>query len=501
MLTLVKIVLLGLNLSLSNSVMFPLGTGNSLDTLEQIWLVDAILNRGHLPDGWFYASFPAEHLLAVAGSLVLGQDAAMTYYYLGSLIIPLGSVLIFILGSTFADTRVALLAALFYVSSDALLFFSAHPNQMNLYIFLLVTIVAVTLFCWNRVESGFWVLWIIVGVAFILSHHLGSALFILLLGTLRLTTRLSAMATFARRQVDPSLLLFSTSMFAYWLYQANYVELPAFVLKQYLEILANPLKGFGRPVIYDSYPVNLLVLNTLGSGILMVLCTLGLFYRLRERSAFGDVILSVAALLGLVAVGGVFLDAPWLPPTRIFAIAQALVTPLLAAWGLTRLVATLGEGKAVFKGGMVMLAMGLFVFFSASSAVAGFDTSPYVIDEPHYKLRRTLFEESAQAWLNRYESTISTTYNSFGFLTRLAPNAKIEYVPNKDGHIELEAIRRDSLVVFSHYEIEEGYAVGTQIFKRFAERSYLRYEEAEPQRLSKFARYYDNGKISVYYRR
>lgn len=106
-LNLVKSLMIGLNLFLTDQIIFPYGNG-AIDAVGNIFgkmSVTTILSTGHVPLGSVLANFPFHYILVATSSMVTSISPAVMYYCLGGTVMALGILCVFLIGREFVSLK------------------------------------------------------------------------------------------------------------------------------------------------------------------------------------------------------------------------------------------------------------------------------------------------------------------------------------------------------------------------------------------------------------
>jgi len=197
-------------------------------------------------------------------------------------------------------------------------------------------------------------------------------------------------------------LLFIIGFIAQFLYFSQFFTTFVDIVTQYVDVLvlsggSDATKETPR---FGTIPTNVLLVNTIGSGLLTLLITIGALDQIRRRVSFSMLLIGWLAVAGVLMVGGVVLDVQFALPNRIYVVAELTGFGLLAAAGIMYLLR-----QAQWRPNpriAVLLVVGLFVglaFFSTASTIAGIETSPFNEDVPHRTWYGMTEENAAQAFL------------------------------------------------------------------------------------------------------
>lgn len=405
---LIKSLLIGLNLFLSSQIIFPDGIG-SIDSNGNIFAenrpsVYSIAHSGHVPMGNTYTYFPLHFIFTAINCLVTGINYATMYYYLGALLVLSGSIIVFILGEKYINPTFGLLAALIYPSMDYVLFFGAHAHQVSFSIPLILFLLAVILFeisYRNKIFLGFFLLF---SITLIFTHHLSSFYFLTILISYAIFEILLKFKGEIKKYTFSKLfLVYSLCVFAHWSYTTNLLGTFAKTIEEYLN--AASLEKSYTVTFYDKLSIDTIFLNTFGSSILIMLSIIGFFLFLCNLSSFKKtIVMIVVTLISLIGID-IFIPNHPLMPQRLYAYLEALGLIFLSSYCLYFL---LKNREIKLKIASVII-ITVFVFFSTSSFIAGFETSPFLGEQGFVRTFTTTQEKQINFWTDTYTTQNTAT--------------------------------------------------------------------------------------------
>ncbi len=518
MATLGQILFMAMNLFGSNLLIFPLGIGGADSAYHITLLVDPIIRIGHIPEnipfGLVYGSFPTHHILVATTSQVIMSDSASTYYAMGVLAMLLPVLVVFVVCRSLFNEKVGLLAALLLSGSSYYIFWASHAAALSFAIPLISTLVFVSLAMVDRPGFGFIVVAVILMGSLVFTHPYSSIIFAsIILGLLVAQKTVAGIHRASSGGVRGIALIFIIVLSAHWIYYSSLLGGAVELAKVYYSILTSKL-FLPPPTVYDSLPLSTIFVNTLGDSILISLAVIGsLAVISRGLSPRLMIVLGPAMVLISLSIVGVLTNLIYLLPNRIYVFLQFLGLVPLAAIGLIRLIrrypaVRLDGWRDWSVLGVTAVLVGSFVFTSSTSTIAGFETSPFVGDEPYGKLYSTEYERQSVKWMCRF----SIEPVSAGVSRSLAPieGLKLEACfaeesssinglsITPDDSIDIQDLPSGSFVLFSHFDFYPGFLSGVAERGKYGQGVFKKLDDKESVRLSILDRLYDNGLLEVF---
>ena len=407
----------GLNTFVSNQLAFPLGL-NGPDIGVHTSLAAGIVELGHIPDiGTQYVGFPAQHMVAATATILTDGAVVPIYRAFGIGGMLLGLPITYLIARKLQSRRFATLAVVLYASMEYVVYRAGHPSKMAYALPLLLLMFATVVYLYENRTPEMLLLFGLFAVALIFTHAHTVMVTLFLLGSLavgqavlsRGLPLLDGAGDRARGDVNlvdgrghMLALLFIIGFIAQFLYFSQFFTTFVDIVTQYVDVLvlsggSDATKETPR---FGTLPTNVLLVNTIGSGLLTLLITTGALDQIRRRVSFSMLLIGWLAVAGVLMVGGVVLDVQFALPNRIYVIAELTGFGLLAAAGIMYL---LRQAQWRLNPRIaVLLVVGLFVglaFFSTASTIAGIETSPFNEDVPHRTWYEMTEENAAQAFL------------------------------------------------------------------------------------------------------
>lgn len=403
--------LLGLNTYVSNQLAFPLGL-NGPDIGAHLGFTRVILETGFIAETGVYSGFPGQHVLAATAVLLSGGDLTLTYRFVGIAGMLLGLPVAYLLAQRFVHRRYAALAVVVYATMDYVVYRAGHPSKLAYALPLFLLLFTFVVYLDEKRTPGRYILFTLFALALIFTHHHTAFVALLMLGAiavvLRLVTEIDRRDPFGTRGPPPLevsrdgettarigsrghviALLFAVAFLTQFIYWSGFFGQLVSVAQTYVDVLfqvggEETTKETGR---FAVIPLRTLLINTIGTGLLVTLTVVGGLGFIREWWRLGSVVLGWLAVAGALMVGGVLFNVPFALPQRVFVMAQLTGMGLFAMAGLVYLLrlAELRESEITRSSIALIVVVVLvsFSFFSAASTVAGIETSPFNEDVGH----------------------------------------------------------------------------------------------------------------------
>ena len=495
-----KSVLLFLNLSLSNQLVYPLGIGNPDNFYHVFNIVVPIIEQGRIPLGYTYTNFPIHHLLTSIVTLITSFSPSVTYNYLGSTVMSLGPMFAFLVGRKILDRRVGLLSALVYCCSDYLIYWGSHPVQLSFIYPMILLIFMIILYILKDRNSKFILLYLIMCINIVFLHHYSAMMLFFIMIPIMFIEFIKK--TKQKKYITKSFslsVIFIIMLLCQWIYYSNLFGGFIHIIVMYKNAFAFDISSnVVSQTYYDTMPIKTLFLNEIGSCILIAFSVIGFFYLLRNRFLFGYIIVALFVLLvGLIGIGAV-INVYFLLPNRIYAFLQELSMVYLMSICIVWILNNKNSLKI-----WVVLLITILLFFSASSTIAGFETSPLVGDQAYWKIYETPFERNSLKWINESSSEKSSIFFNPSFVSSLQNKYEIWPIKETNGRIsvDLDNITVHSYILFSNFDMNPGFRYGRISNYHMGYSSWIKMKpdvKDELNRNIQILRIYDNGMLSAY---
>jgi len=506
-LNLFKSFLLVLNITLTNQILFPYGIGLPDSTGHIFNIVIPLINDAHIPLGYTYSNFPSHHILVAANSLISGIDPRMLYYCLSGFVTSAGLLFVFLIGRKFINLKFGLLAALIYTSCDYLMHWASHPTHFTYTLCLATAIFAITLYIYHKKDPRFVIFFVILSTAMIFTHHFSAAVVLVMLAAMLLAELFNYIkARDYHFQVHGLAVLFFVGLFAHWMYISGMMGTFTNIIKVYYDAFTQEAAAsITLTTIFAGLPLENLLLNEIGSGILIMLSTIGFLHFLKHSSSFKKFIIALVVVFLLLMVIEVLMKESYLESHRLFAFLQELSLVFLAGGAVIWMFNNFKRLKT-----LLLIVIICLSFFSLASLIHGEETSLFKGDRAYWKLYETPYERHSAMWAEQYIADDSSIIQSLSFRSPVidipAEKLPVKEVGNTLGNeilvIDSQELPEDSFIIFSQFDISIGFP-----YKRVAPEKYYtggkiyaRLDESVNNWLEKEDKLYNNGMVSIYKR-
>ena len=240
--------------------------------------------------------------------------------------------------------------------------------------------------------------------------------------------------------------------------------------------VAPPTPPVAPPTFYDLLPTENIFFNTFGSLVLMMLAVVGFLSFLHSSSLFKRAILSVSMILILLIGYDIFAPGHPIMPQRLYAYLQAFGLVFFAASAILRL------SQHSYTRLVSLLLIGLLAFFSASSTIAGFETTLFLGSQGYVRTFKTPYEIHSNRWAKAYG------------------RGELADLRFKDGKISYAKINSSSLILLDKFDFRAGYKI-RQGPARFGNYTLFKPDEKKILRfLEEWNKLYSNGMNHIYLR-
>ena len=505
---LAKIYLLFINISLSNQLIFPYGIGSPDDFYHIYNIMVPAIETGHVPDGYTYSHFPCHQIIGAITSLISGTLPRMTYYYLGTFFMSLGILFIYIIGSKFLGTKFGLITALMYACCDYILYWAGHPVQLSYAYPIALMIVGIVLCSsFHKRLVGLKIVFISLTLLMIFTHHYTATIVLFLLMVI---CSLEIVYLEKQKSRKRDLIWFTSIylfiLFCQWIYYSHLFSGFIGIVDTYIDVFTTDVSSsVASATVYDAIPIGTLLLNEIGSCILLFFSTIGALYCIHHRSKFFDAILAMILLLGAMIGVGALINVYYLMPNRVYVFLQQFALVFLAGiallWFLHNSKGSKGSKGALKKVGAITLLVVCLSFFSSASTIAGFETSLFTKDLPYWKFYETPHERYSCTW---GEKDIGNN-NVAGSGSLICPVKNLSFVKypiieTEHGFLPDISDRNESYVQFNRfdtltsvlYQRVMGYHMGCNMRVKLSSDSEYSFETLD--------KIYDNKMLSTYFR-
>jgi hypothetical protein len=126
------VVLLALNIFLSNFIVFPYGTYASGDTHWQTYnIVLPILETGRIPLGYTYTFFPLHQVYVAILAMTTGLDPVRLYQSATGILYAISALFIYLLGRRVLDSTFGIVSMLMYLTTSEIVYLATHAYQFK----------------------------------------------------------------------------------------------------------------------------------------------------------------------------------------------------------------------------------------------------------------------------------------------------------------------------------------------------------------------------------
>jgi hypothetical protein len=492
---LIKSFLLILNITLSNQILFSYGIGEPDSGFHIYDMVTPILNNGYVPFGYSYSNFPGHHIFIAMNSLVMGTDPRMTYFCIGSLVMSVvGLSFVFLIGRKFVNLKFGLFAALLYACADYLMLWASHPCQMTFTYPLALMIFAVVLYIYKERDWKFVAFFPILVTTMVFTHHFSAMVVFIILLSVALVEIFQHVKIPDYKFIFPRLAqLYVVILFTQWIYHSNMMGKFTGIIDTYKDAFTEEAAtSVMTQTYYDTLPIKTLLLNEIGSSILILLAVVGFLYFIKHRSFFTNVVMA-SAITFIILIGiGIIIKEPYLLPHRMYAFLQEFALVFLASAAIIWILSNVKNIKSV-KPVLVIGVIMCLSFFSLSSTIAGFETSPLVRDQAYWKIYDTPYDRYSREWIQAYIPTGSNITSKPPIKAGYKPNAYI---------IDAANITDDYFIRFSKFDITIGFKYGHVVAgtSHIGRSNWIKLDKNAGYLLDEYDRYYSNGMVDLYYK-
>ena len=536
--------LLSLNIVFANHLIFNNGITQP-DYGFHINFVSEILATGHITTFHEYGLvniFAAHHIFASEVTLLTGGNPLSIYLLLGSLLIAIGVLFVFIIGKRFVNFQFGLITAVLFTCLDFYLMEGEHPEHVAYCFGIALVCVTIILFMYRSRKPAFYLLFVLSAGAMVLTHFLTAIIVFVTIFSLVFIDIFNIIRTKERSLFS----IFIVAIFSIFLFAIFYVmssNNPVHYVSYYIgplhikietllsnffttlsptvslpvtQIPVTPMPvtpipvtpipvtpipvtpipvtpitvtptpitppPYGAPTAYDTLPIITLLENTLGSSILVLVSILGFCTLLKKRSWFGNYTIINAILISFLLGFGILFPMALLLPDRLYPAVQIFGLVFLGTFGILWIYNSFPIKNKSIVVLCICILVGIMSFFSLASIINGFETSLFVGENVAYpKLYTTSQDVSFETW-----------HNSF------IQNDKRKILPlpiDNNGIIDTVNQPGNAYLIFDRTRLKTGLVTTTTGI--FGQLSLIRIENGQFQQSDAFSTYYDNGLINM----
>lgn len=534
-LILMQVLFLSGNILFINHLIFPQGITLPDAGLHFPTFVTAILTTGHLSANTigYYNFFAGTHILAAFTILLTPYDPYQIYLWLGSFLAVIGVLFVFILGKKYVSFQYGLLASVLFTCLDYYLMYGEHPEHQAYNFGFALICYTLLLYTYSSQKKAFYLLFLLSAVAVIFAHHLTAVIVFIAACSLAIIDFFDLLQT--KKFSFPSkyiLLIFGVVLFigltialnsdaimyvftlakpyASSMYSllTNSLTLPATSpvspsisgvtssasnvstsvssLSTSVSVPTStpiptpiPTQITVPPTAYDRLPLIELFENTLGSSLLAFVSVLGFCFFLKKRSWFGNFIIFTSIFLSCLLGLGVLFSYVVILPDRLYPLLEILGLVFLGAIGLFWLSTSIPSKNRYLPIAIICVLVAFMSFFSLSSIINGFETSPFSGDTLAYdKLYTTSQDVAFDSWHTSFLAGKNTNF--------------VQVSINASGTIVNPPKSRNTYLVFDRSLLKTGILKSGD---KFGQHSFIKFTEKQVTIPDTFSVYYDNGLV------
>lgn len=464
-------VLFGINTFGSNQIAFPLGMGGP-DGGYHIRLVEYIMNTGHVTsENVVYANFPGQHLLSATAGIPAGLSAESTYLLIGTTAMTLGVLLTYSVAKQIMNERYGLISMLLYASMSYVIYRGGHPTQQAHILPIVFLLFLTTLYFYYRPTARNAIMFTIFAAVLTATHHHSSfqagamlvALYIgyRLFGTVEWLSvrlfrsrsrvqRLSSHPMVTGGRSARLIVLFGSVLTAHMIFTSEYFDsIIGYAIDLTTGLTQDTRGGLASSGRFAEVSTEQFLINTTGEGILLGLAVIGgtaCFIYLNQTLMMIIVWLCTA---GVIAVLGITVDFAFIIPQRVYVTAQMTALSFLAAFGLVVLLNRIDNliNQPVAPVAVLTVVVFALVFFSASSTIAGIETSPFNTNVAYGIWYDIAGEEQSAEFLRQVGVDPNTVKDG-----NVNPDRSMSYSQIDEGIISVSYHRLSSGILLSTYQ-------------------------------------------------
>jgi len=481
-----KSFILSLNITLSNQIIFPLGIALPDFKLHYNTFIVPILKYGYIPHPdtftGTYDFFPGHHIFAVINILFCGSDPKSTYIILGGLLLCSTILFIFLIARVFWNKNFAFISVVLFNCLDYYLMYGAHPeHQAYNYSFSVFLLSIIFLYYFSKNWSYIPCIILLI-ILIIFTHHFSAMIILILLSILIFLEIIIKIKIKQKYILLPILFIFLLIFSLQLMYYSKLFGSLIQILNNYFISFHNISTNLVESTVYDQVPIKTIFINTIGSSILLCFVVVGFIIFIQRRKITDLFIISISITLSILLVIGICLKQVALLPDRLYPLLQVLSLIFLATEGLQFFL-----GKIKTNKGIILVAIGIIIplsFFSLSSTIAGFETSPFIDENlSYYKL---------------YDTTQELVFNKWKLLYNKNSNNEITTLPlSNTGQIEINDIPSNSQLNYNQIYMKTGFL--HQFGEHMGQYKFIKIIPEEPYKFNIFNKLYNNNIIISYY--
>ncbi len=518
--TLVMLGVLTLNIFGSDQLAFPLGIGGADAPAHIDALVLPIASTGFVPVGacggsaLIYFFFPASQVYVASSALLFSTNPINTFYLMGFLGMAVAVLLLFVIARPLIGTRAALLASVLLAGSSYYIFWAAHASATTFAIPLIATFILVLRELHQREFAVMLIASAILSLALVLTHPYSSVIFGIILAGIavgHVVTRHQNHAWIWGVRISAA--IFLCTLLIEWTNFSCLAPTALGFIRNYITTLTGHhlVASAGT---YDVLPLRTLFTNTFADSLLLTLSIIG-FFLLYARGFSKAIMLLVGSGIALLAVTlvGLLTNLVYLLPARVYAYLQLIALAPLGAVALSTLQRQKQEPDGTEPEPVRIIVsiviVGVLVFGSSASTIAGFETSPFTSGQLYQKLYNTQYEVASADWLCQHLDNATVvdfaltmqglSKDQVGRCTKPQGTVLQPLKVTPESAINLSAIKPGQYVWYSGYDVTTAFQYQLTAIGRYGAGVYKRLSPTAVDSLEGFDSVYSNGEIQVFW--
>lgn len=453
-------IVLGLNIFLSNFIVFPNGVYASGDTHYQIYnLILPILENGNVPSGLSYSYFPIHQIFVASLATITGIEPIFLYMSAISLLYAASALFIYLSINRAVGSRFGITAMLLFITAPNIFYHATHAYQFSYALPLGILLIYITMVLiipdgyeknqnlqQNRVN---WTIIHILAIGIIVwTHQFTSTVIFILIVLLGVTNYIISKNNANSRSFHYLVFsLYIVMLLAHWLYVSSVLPSLVRVFDVYYSSL---FTAENYQIAFSSLnstgflrPLWLIFIDMSGRGIIMMLATMGFLYGMLKKNRYILVWFTLGSFIWILISIGSYIEMPLLLGGRMLAFFEAMSIIYIATFGIMLLIERFGTK------GFIFCSILLFVIpiLSLGSTTSGSETSLFVGDQPNIKFYDTLSDLQYRAWIKNTFPENSTVRVSESWVLQYTDNARVyNQLPIND-----QDQVTDNVLVFGEY--------------------------------------------------
>lgn len=461
-------LLLGLNIFLSNFIIFPNGVYTSGDTHYQIYnILLPIVENGYIPSGFTYSFFPTHHILVASLAEITGIKPVFLYMSMVRLLYVVSVLFVYSLINRAGATRFGITAMLLFITAPSIFYHGTHPYQFSyalpLGILLMYVTVVLTIPSNYKAKQNLtqnrasWTLIHILAIGvLIFTHQFTSTIIFVLIVILQLIYYIVSKNNINKVSFHYSVLfLYIVMLFFHWIYISSVFPSLKIVFDVYSSSLFNPENYHAASSSLNSNTSFfrqpwLIFLDTSGIGIMMMLGSMGSLYGVWKKNKYIFVWVAIGVIIWTLISIGELIKMPLLLGNRLFAFSDTMSFVYLSTFGVILLIERFGIKGFIFCSVLFLL----MPIFSLGSTLSGSETSLFVGDQPYIKFYDTNSDLQYRTWLKNTVPENSNIWVSESWVLQFLDNKRVyNSLPVDDqDHLADNIFKLEDYVILSKHD-------------------------------------------------